>query len=244
MTRGILIAGNESALNRAIAAEAAKRVEHYASALMPSRLTAQERSGAAGDSESPRVSSVQTAAPMEEAIRPAQAGLSLQWNPSSPISARTLVLSAENRLEHINEAILICAPPSIRRPAAELSLSEIEILVNDHIKGWFFLVREISAVFRARKAGILALVYSETGSGGGKDDPADILGPSALASFQAFTRSLLAAAYGEPYLSMGFSCSEAGAETGFASFVMKFMDEGNRRNNGKLHKYGKFSFFR
>jgi NAD(P)-dependent dehydrogenase (short-subunit alcohol dehydrogenase family) len=224
MTRGILIAGNESTLSRAIAAEAGKRVEHYAAALIPSRLSG------AGNSEPPRAQ--------------AQAGLSLQWNPSSPISARTLVLAAENRMEHINEAILVCAPPSIRRPAAELSLSEIEILVNDHVKGWFFLVKELSAVFRARKAGTLALVYSEIGSGGGKDDPADILGPSALASFQAFTRSLLAAAYGEPYLSMGFSCSEAGTETGFAAYVMKFLDEGNRRNNGKLHKYGKFSFLK
>jgi hypothetical protein len=173
-----------------------------------------------------------------------QACLPLQWNPSSPISARTLVLAAENRLEHIHEAILVCAPPSIRRPSAELSLSEIEILVNDQIKGWFFLARELAAVFRARKAGTLALVYSEIGAGGGKDDPADILGPSALASFQAFTRSLLAAAYSEPYLSMGFSCSEAGAETGFASFIFKLLDEGNRRNNGKLHKFGKFSFLR
>ena len=227
MTRGILIAGNESTLSQAIAAEAAKRVEHYTSALIPSRLS----------------QPLQLTVQAETQPSAEQAGISLQWNPGSPISARTLVLAAENRLEHIDEAILVCTPPSIRHPAAELSLQDIEVLVNDHIKSWFFLVRELSSVFRTRKTGTLALVFYETGTGGSKDDPADTLGPSALASFQAFTRSLLAEAYNEPYLTMGFSCAEAGAETGFASHIFKFLDEGSRRNNGKLHKYGKLRFF-
>jgi hypothetical protein len=120
---------------------------------------------------------------------------------------------------------------------------DIEIMINDHIKGWFFLVRELVAVFRARQSGTLALVYTEIGSGG-KDDAADLLGPSALASFRAFTGSLLSAAFSEPYLSMGFSRSDAGNEAGFASFVFKLIDEGNRRNNGKLHKFGKLNLFK
>ena len=227
MTRGILITGNESTLSQAIAGEAAKRVEHYASALITSRLSEPLELAAQTDKQSSHE----------------QAGIALQWNPGSPISARTLILAAENRLEHINDAILVCAPPSVRRPAAELSLSDIETLVNDHIKGWFFLVRELASIFRAKKKGTLALVFYEIGTGGGKDDPADTLGPSALASFQALTRSLLASAHNEPYLTMGFSCAEAGAETGFASYIFKILDEGNRKNNGKLHKYGKLSFF-
>jgi len=43
---------------------------------------------------------------------------------------------------------------------------------------------------------------------------------------------------------MGFSCAEAVAEAGFASYIFKILDEGNRRNNGKLLKYGKFGFLR
>jgi hypothetical protein len=234
MTRGILIAGNESGLSQAITAEAAKRVEHYAAALISSRLSDVPRSSAVPEGKS---------AP-ERADAPAQTGMGLQWNPGSPISARTLVLTAENRLGQINEAVLVCAPPSIRRPAAELALADIEVMVNDHIKGWFFLVRELSAAFRARRAGTLALVFSETGAGGGRGDTADILGPAATASFQAFTRSILASASAEPYITMGFSCTEAGAETGFASYIFKLLDEGNRRNNGKLLKYGKFSFLK
>jgi hypothetical protein len=116
MTRGIFIAGNESTLSRAIEAEAANRVEQYAAALIPNRL-----SGAPKNT------------PSEDDKR-----ISLDWNPSSPISARTLVIAAENRLEKIVEAILVCSPPSVRSPAMLLSLSDVEIMINDHIKGWFF----------------------------------------------------------------------------------------------------------
>ena len=242
MTRGILIAGNESTLYHAIAAEAAKRVEHFASALIPSRqiellrIPTEEKKQDSGKTSFDQ--SVSGAASSK------QAAIALQWNPGSPISARTLVIAAENRLDKINEAILVCVPPSVRRPAAELTLTDIETLVNDHIKGWLYLARELSMVFRERKAGTLALAYYETGTGESKDDPMDTLGPSALASFQAFSRSLLAAAHDEPYLTMGFSCAGAGAETGFASHVFKFLDEENRRNNGKLHKYGRLNFLK
>jgi len=238
MTRGILIAGNESGLSQAISAEAAKRVEHFAAALISSRLAVGVSAGVTGGSPG---ASKQPAIPEE---KPKNSDMSLQWNPGSPISARTLVLAAENRLGQINDAILVCAPPAIRKPAAELSLADIETMVNDHIKGWFYLARELSAVFRSRASGSLALVFSEANSAGGKDDNADMLGPPALASFQAFTRSLLASSYTEPFITLGFSCTETGAETGFASYVFKVLDESNKRNSGKLLKYGKLGFLK
>ena len=227
MIRGILIAGNESSLSRAMEAETAKRVEHFAVALIPNRLTA---------SLMPR------AAPAGG--QAATARIPLDWNPGSPISARTLVLATENRLERIDEAILICSPPSVRCSASELPLADVEILINDHIKGWFSLIKELAAVFESRRRGTLALVYSDIGSGGGRDEAADLLGPSSLASFRALTRGLLTAAPGAPYVTMGFSGSAGGDEAGFASFVFKCPDDGNKRNNGKLHKYGKFALFK
>ena len=221
MTRGIFIVGNESALSRAIEAEAVLRVENFAAALIPNRL--------AGAPKSP---------PQANEKR-----IELDWNPSSPISARTLILAAENRLEKIDEAILVCSPPSIRSSALDLSLSDVEIMMNDHIKGWFFLVRELTAVFSARKGGTLVLVCPDIPVTK-KDDTADILGPSALASFRALTQGLLTAAHNEPYTTTGFSYSDAGSEELFASFLFKNIDEGGRRNNGKLHKFGKFNFFK
>ena len=225
MTRGIFIAGNDCALSRAVEAEAAGRVEQFASAIIPNRL-----SGAPAvntQKNSPEISG----------------RLSLEWNPSSPISARTLVIAAENRLERINEAIFICSPPTVRGTADDLLLSDIDILINDHIKGWFYLLKEIAVFFSARKQGTLALVYPDL-SNSGKDDTADVLGPSALASFRALTNGLLTAAHNEPYLTMGFATTDAGNETAFSAFIFKSIEETNKRSNGKLHKFGKFHFFK
>ena len=222
MNRGIFIAGNESAICKAIENETSKRVEQYAAALIPNRLSAAPKNS-----------------PAEMKKR-----LPLEWNPSSPISARTLVIAAENRLENINDAILICSPPSIRSGASELPLSDIEILINDHIKGWFFLIKELASLFSARKNGTLALVYSDANSSSAKDESSDVLGPSALASFRALTQGLLAVAHNEPYITAGFSVSDAGNEAAFASFIFKNIDDVSKRTNGKLHKFGKFSFFK
>jgi hypothetical protein len=216
MTRGIFIAGNESMLSRAIENEAVSRVEKYVAALIPNRL-----SGASSKNLPPANSN----------------RLSLDWNPSSPISARTLTLAAENRLEQIDEAILICSPPSVRGSAAELPLSDVEIMINDHIKGWFFLVKELAAIFKNRKRGTLALAYPDIKMNNGKEDTADILGPSSLASFSALVKGLLAAAHNEPYITLGFSCSGAGNEAAFAKYLFKKIDTASNRSSGKLYKY-------
>jgi len=229
MTRGILIAGNESTLTSAVEVEVARRVQRYTLALLPDRLS--------GDNAKISPQSWSSAVSAEKRIP-------LDWNPGSPISARTLVLAAENRLEQLNEAILVCDPPLVRTAAADLSMANVEILVNDYIKGWFFLIKELAEVFRAHGGGVLALVCPETTGTGGKDDAADLLGSTALAAFRALTRSLLAAALSEPYLTLGFSGAEAGDDAGFAAFVFKQLDEGARRSNGKLHKYGRIGFFR
>ncbi|GBU29002.1 hypothetical protein R84B8_02564 [Treponema sp. R8-4-B8] len=222
MTRGIFIAGNESAISRAIEAETGNRVEQFAAAFIPNRFSGAVRGSS---QETPK-------------------RLSLDWNPSSPISARTLILAAENRLEHIDEAILICSPPSIRGKAFDLSFSDVEIMINDHIKGWFFLVKELAAVFNNRKRGTLALVYPDISSSSLKDEAADLLGPPALASFRALTASLLSAAHNDSYFTMGFSTTDSGNESAFASFIFKSLDDTAKRSNGKLHKFGKFSFFK
>jgi len=222
MTRGIFIAGNESTLCRAIETETINRVEQYAAALIPNRFSS---------------TNIDTGFNSEKR-------LSIDWNPSSPISARALVLAAENRLEHIDEAILVCAPPGFRGSPSALAFSSVEMMINDHVKGWFFLVKELAVVFKNRGRGTLALVYPDINTSTGKDEPADLLGPAALASFRALTHGLLAAAHNESYFTVGFSTTDAGNETSFASYIFKSIDELNKRSNGKLFKFGKFHFFK
>ena len=235
MTRGILIAGNESALFFAAAAEAAKRVQSFASVMVPRRLPQSESFA------------VPASRPETE-----KAAIPLSWNPASPISARTLVVTAENRLEQINDAILICSPPALFKTAENLTPEEIEIFSGDQIKSWFFLVRELSLYFRRRGSGTLSLVAPEiTGGMGnrginalGKNAPADILGPCAAASFRAFASGVIASQADEPFLTMGFTAAEAGDEADFAAWFFKAIDSGMRKNSGRWHKYSGFKLFR
>jgi len=222
MIKGILIAGNESVLLSAIEAEAAKRTESYAIARISNRFSMVE--------------------PRPEADSPAR--INLDWNPGSPISARTLVLAAENRLEHISEAILVCSPPQVRRDAANLGFADVEMLVNDQIKGWFFLIKELTSLLKARGEGTLSLVYPDINETIDEDETPDLLGHSALAVFRSITRDLLATAFNESFLTLGFTGSETGDDTGFAAFIFKQLEEKTRRGNGKLHKYGKHGFFK
>jgi len=219
MTRGILIVGNESPLFSALCAEAAKRVETHAAALIPSSKTAE-------------------AQPDQNA---ADGRILLEWNSSSPISARTLVLSALNKMERIDDAVLVCVPPAYRKTAEDLSPAEIDRLIDSNIKGWFFLVRELSILFREKEQGMLSLVVPEINAGS-KDDVPDLIGPAAVSVFRSFAQRVLLSSMNAPYSAMGFSSSDPGEESAFAAYIFKTMEEG-RRNSGKWYKYGKLGIF-
>jgi hypothetical protein len=220
MTRGILLVGTESSLSTAVAAETAKRVENFAAAFIPNRFSNPGGSG----------------------LSALKGQIPLSWNPGSPISARALALAAENRMTHIDEAILICIPPVIHRPLEELSSPDIETLINDYIKGWFFLTKEIISRFKSRQAGVLGLVLSEP-LPRGKDEPVDMAGPAVAAAFRTLTQALLTSSTGKPYDVLGFSNSDTGEAEAFAAFIFKTMEEGGKRNGGKWHKFGKIGFF-
>ena len=224
MTRGILIIGNESSVLSAIAAQAAERVQSFASALIPNRL------------------------PMREKIVPIKtdnnaAAINLSWNPSSPISARTLVLAAENRLKQINDAILVCLPPAVFKTTDVLEPDEIEIMTDDNIKGWFFLIRELILYFRRFGKGSLSFVAPEINTVG-KNIQTDLLGPATASCFTNFAGAVLASSASEPFLTLGFSGSETGEKTEFASWLFKIVDEGSRKYSGRWNKFSKISFLR
>ncbi len=222
MTRGILIVGNQSALSEAVTAEAAKRVNTVSTAFIQNKF----------------IESRQAAVPVPEGTTI----IPLSWNPGSPISARSLLLAAGNHLEHIDDAVFICDPPAIRKKAGEITPSEIDYFVNNHIKGWFFLIRETIMTLRARGKGNLCLVMSGISSGGKEDIP-DIAGPAVSAAFKAYAQGVLLSAAGESFRTLGFSSSEPGSESEFAAFIYKIIDEENRRDSGKWYKFGKLPFF-
>ena len=252
MTRGILIAGDRSSLFSALCTEAAKRVEQYAVAFIPRDQTQEAlQTRPATSLHSQETIRSNKAIHPSDALHVNEAGanrqLVLEWNPPSPVSAKTLVLSALNKMDHIDDAILVCVPPAYRKAPEDFSAAEIDSLIDCTIKGWFFLVRELTAAFRARKGGTLSLVLPELTAGfankvGGDEKP-DFIGPAAAAAFRSFAQGILLSSHNAPYNAMGFSLPEPGEENAFAAYVFKTMEDG-RRNSGKWHKYGKFGFFR
>ena len=229
MNRGIIIVGNTSSLFSALCTEAAKRVEKYALAFIPR---------AADPLHSNEALHISEARPDRQIV--------LEWNPPSPVSAKTLVLSALNKMDHIDDAVLVCVPPAYRKTPEEFSAAEIDGLIDCNIKGWFFLVRELTAAFRARKGGTLSLVLPELTAGfankAGGDEKPDFIGPAAAAAFRSFAQRVLLSSLNAPYNAMGFSLPEPGEENAFAAYVFKIMEDG-KKNSGKWHKYGKFGFF-
>jgi NAD(P)-dependent dehydrogenase (short-subunit alcohol dehydrogenase family) len=240
VTRGIIIAGNESPLLSALGAEAVKRVTGCAAALIPH--------GTGGE----RLEDGRQAEDGKQTKNGENSLTFLDWNPASPVSTRTLVLAARNRLEHIDEALLVCVPPSCRRPPEELAPAEIDRLVDYNIKSWFFLVRELAAVFKKRAAaknaerpdgtaGTLVLILKDINAGI-RDDLPDLAGPPIAAAFRSFAQGLLISAAKAPYTVTAFSSQEAGEEAAFAAYVFKTLED-EKRNGGKWHKYGKTGFF-
>jgi len=239
MSRGILIAGNESPLFSALCREASKREESYAAAPIPSGKSSIENKAIAGKFVDDKAEDKSPDTPQDQ--NPANKQILLEWNSSSPISARTLVLSTLNRIERIDEAVLVCVPPFFRKTAEKMSPTEIDKFIDGNIKSWYFLVRELATLFSSNKQGMLSLVVSEVNMGS-KDDVPDLFGPAAVSAFRSFAQRVLISSLTTTYNAMGFSYSDPGEENAFAAYVFKTMEAG-KRNSGKWFKYGKLGFF-
>ena len=226
MARSILIAGDESYLFSAIAAEAAKRADIFATATIFNRF------------------------PMPDGGQPlkmpaTEKAIVLPWNPASSISSRTLVFAAESRMEQINDVVFICSPPELYKNAETVMPEDIEILVNDHIKGWFLLIREIVLYFRRVGAGSLSLVENNPAEGligkrQSKNSNASLLGHAAVASFKAFADGIITSPLNETCQVMGFSSSETDVKDKFAVWLFNTIDKGSKKDSGRWHKYSRF----
>ena len=65
------------------------------------------------------------------------------------------------------------------------------------------------------------------------------MGLTIAASFRAFSQAMLDSAIGESFQIIGFSGPETCDEAAFAAFIFKSIEEGNKRNTGKLLRFGK-----
>jgi hypothetical protein len=207
----MLIAGAGMELVSALAEEAEKRNIKTARALIQSRNGAGRFTHAAA----------------------AEKTASLDWNPGSPISARSLILAAENKVGHLSGGIIVCTAPD-NAEASDFSPAGIDIIVNNHIKSYMLLANELSRHFRARQSGSLALVLFEKPVSG-------ILAAPIFSSFKSFSGSLLAHSNPEYIRTTAFSCEEKipPPVNEFAAYVFKTLSENKKLDGAKWFKFTK-----
>ena len=205
----MLIAGSGPELISALAAEAGRRGIKTALSLIPGNSDPRRfEHGAATESPVP-----------------------LDWNPCSPISARSLILAAENRNGPVVSSIIVCAAAN-NAEIRDFSPAGIDFVVNNHIKSYMFLANELTRSFRARRNGTLAFVLLEGQS------PA-ILAAPVFGAFKSFSGSMLAQSNTEYLSTLAFSYEEKNIPkiNEYAAYIFKTIEE-----NKKTDRAGWFRF--
>jgi hypothetical protein len=155
------------------------------------------------------------------------------WNPGSPVSARNLVLAAENRIGTLGGAIVVCSAPD-EAETRDFSPAGIDMIVNNHIKSYMFLSRELIKYFQQQKKGAFALVLLET-------PPQGLMTASVFGAFRNFSDSLLERSNTEHIKMASFLCDEKPPPSmnEFAAYILKTLTE-NKKIDRSRFKFAKF----
>lgn len=158
--------------------------------------------------------------------------LQRKWNRRSLLSARNLVLEGLNALEEINVAIVIHECRQDERSIHELSPTSIERIIDDSVKGTFFLLRELMSYFVRKGTGTVAMVHYSPG-----DYTKLPLDAALSAGFYAATDSLSTLYQNEAITINGFECSRERPEE-FAGYILQTLSGKAATTNGKWYRYG------
>jgi hypothetical protein len=155
--------------------------------------------------------------------------LMFDWNPGSAISARSLVLSVENRLGIIGAGIIVCSAP--RTAENDFSPAGIDFLVDNHIKSYMFLAHDLMRYFHTTQSGTLALVMLE-------EVNTNLLTAPISSAFSSFAGSL-SAYQGEYMRIMSFSCEEKppAPVNDFAKYILKTIAKNEKPGGGRRFKF-------
>jgi NADP-dependent 3-hydroxy acid dehydrogenase YdfG len=162
----------------------------------------------------------------------------IAWNPRSPLSARTVVTQALNDLENIDEVLVSFFADSGTKEFHDMSFADMEKIVDDSIKSYFFLVKEIFAALRRQKKGVLCFAHHDGG--------VEVLPPAqaaASAAFRAFASSLFAQYQNEPFTLYGYYSSSSETRA-FARFLSRLAGTRKEKTARRWIKFsGKPGFF-
>ena len=162
----------------------------------------------------------------------------IAWNPRSPLSARTVITEAQNSLGVIDEALVVFCADTGKKEFHEMSFADMEKIVDDSVKGFFFLVKEVFAALQRQKKGALCFVHYDGG--------VEVLPPpqaAASAAFRAFVSSLFTQYQDEAFTLYGYYSSTAETR-GFARFLAELSGTRTEKTSRRWVKFtGKQGLF-
>lgn len=82
----------------------------------------------------------------------------IEWNRTSPISAKNVLLTALNRFDRIDETLLLFTPKLEQKLLQETSAETVDRAVDTWIKGSLFLLKAVLELYTQKQGGCLALI--------------------------------------------------------------------------------------
>lgn len=155
----------------------------------------------------------------------------LRWNENSPIAAKNLVLSAVNTFNELNDAFLFYQPEIDNRAFHELPTSAVSGSVDNAVKGYLYLAKELTRYFMGRKKGSLSIILYTGGHG--------LLPPinsALLGALRASGEALISFYQNEPIKILGFESSSPEKEA-FLSYIIKIWEEKDKHRKGRWNQY-------
>jgi hypothetical protein len=157
----------------------------------------------------------------------------IDWNRNSAISAKNVLLTAVNRFDRIDEALLLCTPELDRKLLQETSTETIDRAVDSWIKGSLFLIKAVLELYGQKQGGCLALIDHAP------REEAAVLPPleSALrGGFTACAEAIFAGSGQQNIFVNGFESRSRQIEE-LADFIFDTMKNRGSRTTGKWYRF-------
>jgi len=159
--------------------------------------------------------------------------LVVEWNRSSPISAKNVVLTTLNRFDRIDETLLLLTPKLEQKLLQETATETIDRAVDAWIKGSLFLMKTVLLLYGRKQEGSLALINHVLQAATAVPPP---LEGALRGSFRATAEAIFAGIGEQNVLANGFESHSTKIEE-LADFIFDTMNRKAVRATGKWHRF-------
>jgi hypothetical protein len=154
------------------------------------------------------------------------------WSRRSLISARSVMLAVESDGAPLEHAFVVCSPEGVNDPLHATESVVIEQTIDAAIKGYLFMIKEITASLVRRGGGALTIVWYDGGS-----ELVPPLEAAIAGAVQQLTHSLLAFYENESVVMRGLHASESDSRA-VARWVLEQSLDRGEKSAGRWQRYG------